>query len=415
MTPALTSISPETTRSGARAAQPSRGARLAALLTNERFILWLWVALATFAAVKKFVPGPSHHNNFLIYEGVFRHLMDGTSLYAEEPGRYFDRNHYGPVFGLLFAPFALLPRLAGMVAWVVANALALFFAIRALPLAQEKKVVVWYLVTNELFTSMVHTQVNPAIAASLVLAWCLIRREREGWAAAVIMLGAFVKLYSVAGLAFVLFSRRPARFLLACLGWGAVLVAAPMLVASPDFVVRTYLEWAQTLVHKDALNASVGCFQDQSVMGLGRRLLGDMSLPSALFLVPGLLAFALPCLRPATFREPRFQLRFLAATLLFVVLFSSSAESPTYIIAFTGVALWFVARERPYPRTVLALLAFAMLLTSLSPLLLPAGIYGVVLRYSLKALPCLLVWLYVTYELVTGGPADAGGSAAPAA
>jgi Glycosyltransferase family 87 len=381
---------------------------VAALLASERFILWLWVALAVFAAVKKFVPGPSHHNNFLIYEGVFRHLVEGTSLYVEEPARYLDRNHYGPVFGLLFAPFALLPRLPGMVAWVVANALALFFAIRALPLAPGQKVVVWYLVTNELFTSMVHTQVNPAIAASLVLAWVLIRREREGWAAAVIMLGALVKLYSIAGLAFVLFSRRPARLLLACLGWGAVLVVAPMLVASPDFVIRSYVEWGQTLLHKDALNASVGCFQDQSVLGLGRRLLGDLHLPSALFLVPGLLAYGLPCLRRAAFRDERFQLRFLAATLLFVVLFSSSAESPTYIIAFVGVALWFVARERPYPRIVLVLLALAMLLTSLSPLLLPAGIYGVVLRYSLKALPCLLVWLYATFELATHGLAAPG-------
>jgi hypothetical protein len=84
-----------------------------------------------------------------------------------------------------------------------------------------------------------------------------------------------------------------------------------------------------------------------------------------------------------------------------VVLFSTSSESSTYIIAFTGVAVWFVLQPRPYKAWPVFLLAFVLLLSSLSPTdLFPRSIRETwIIPYSLKALPCVLVWFTIAVQL----------------
>jgi len=55
-------------------------------------------------------------------------------LYAQYPLEFFDSNHYGPFFSIIIAPFAVLPHPLGLFFWQVLMALALFVAIRKLPL-----------------------------------------------------------------------------------------------------------------------------------------------------------------------------------------------------------------------------------------------------------------------------------------
>ncbi len=73
-------------------------------------------------------------NNFLIFKYVFWHAWNQTSLYAQYPLEFFDSNHYGPFFSIIIAPFAVLPHPLGLFFWQVLMALALFVAIRKLPL-----------------------------------------------------------------------------------------------------------------------------------------------------------------------------------------------------------------------------------------------------------------------------------------
>jgi hypothetical protein len=93
----------------------------------------------------------------------------------------------------------------------------------------------------------------------------------------------------------------------------------------------------------------------------------------------------------------------LANVLIFTVIFSTSAESPTYIIAFAGVAIWFVIQPRPYNWYTISLFVFAFLLTSLSPSdLFPKFIKETYIKpYSLKALPCVLIWIRIIIEMWT--------------
>ena len=83
-----------------------------------------------------------------------------------------------------------------------------------------------------------------------------------------------------------------------------------------------------------------------------------------------------------------------------MIIFNHKAESPTYIIAMTGVAVWIACQKMKVENLVL--LVFALVFTSLSPTdLFPAYIREHYVRpYNLKVLPCVLIWLKITYDLL---------------
>ncbi|MBC7643270.1 MAG: hypothetical protein H7174_13210, partial [Flavobacterium sp.] len=147
----------------------------------------------------------------------------------------------------------------------------------------------------------------------------------------------------------------------------------------------------------------LGTYQDFSVMGVVRRIAGDASIPNTPFLIVGLVLFGLPYLRIKSYANQKFQLLLVASVLIFTVIFSSGSESPTYIIAFVGVAIWFVVQEVPKNKYVIVLLIFALILTSLSHTdLFPRYLLdNYVRKYSLKAVPCIIIWFVIVYQMLT--------------
>jgi hypothetical protein len=143
--------------------------------------------------------------------------------------------------------------------------------------------------------------------------------------------------------------------------------------------------------------------QDISAMGLIRNIFNYRHLSNVMVIIPGLLLFGLWYVRVKYYNILPYQLLLLASTLIFAIIFSSSSESPTYIIAFAGVAIWFMNLERPVTPLEVCLFVFALIITSLSPSdLFPRYIkMHYVVPYKLKALPCVLIWLKIVYETVT--------------
>lgn len=86
-----------------------------------------------------------------------------------------------------------------------------------------------------------------------------------------------------------------------------------------------------------------------------------------------------------------------------MVLFSTGSESSSYIIALAGVSIWYATAPWRRSGWDLALLIFAFVLTSLSPSdLFPRWLRQTyVLPYALKALPCILIWLKLVWEMST--------------
>ena len=109
----------------------------------------------------------------------------------------------------------------------------------------------------------------------------------------------------------------------------------------------------------------------------------------------------MPFLRVNQYKNISFKLYYLAFILIGVVIYSTSAESATYIIAMTGVGIWFIFQEKSAIN--IALLIFALVLTSLSPTdFFPRSIkINLVFPYGLKALPCFFIWISLLYYLLT--------------
>lgn len=368
--------------------------------TNPRTLFGLWTLLAVVAGLTKIAP--HRHNNFLIFRGVFWHTIQKLSLYDFYPTEYNDHNHYGPIFSLVIAPFAVVPDAIGLLGWLVVLALGMYYAVRRLPLEEGRQIFLYWFCAHELLTALQMQQFNIAIAAIIIGSFAAIEKGREVTAAFLIVLGTFVKLYGVVGLAFFFFVKRKPRFILALIGWSVVCFVAPMLISSPEYVVGQYVEWYERLAAKNGEN-TFSLMQNISLLGMIRKASGSASYSDLLVILPGLALFGLPYLRFGQYRHLAFRYAILSSVLLFVVLFSTGSESSTYIIPFAGIALWYVTSPWKRSGWDVALLVFAFVLSSLSPSdLFPRSLReAYVLPYALKALPPTLIWLRLSYELLT--------------
>ncbi len=342
------------------------------------------------------------HNNYFVYKYGFINVIHQQNTFGAQPQHFQDLYHYGPVFALVMAPFALLPDGVGVILWVMFNAWVLYLAIKALPLKENQYLIILLICAHELMTSSSNVEINPLIGGLIILSFVFIRDKKDFWAALMIVLGTFIKLYGIVGLAFFFLSKDKLKFILAMVFWSVLLFVLPMAISSPAYIIQTYHDWYGDLVAKN-LNNIGHSLQDISVMGLIRNIFNCPQLSNITVIIPGILLFGLWYLRIKYYKVLPYQLLLLASTLIFVIIFSSSSESPTYIIAFAGVAIWFMNLDRPVSSFEIFLFVFALVITSLSPSdLFPRYIkMHYVVPYKLKALPCLLIWLKIIYETLT--------------
>ena len=371
-------------------------------ISNPKYIFGIYLIVSALSAVAKYLGGPAKYNNYLIFKNVFYNTLSENNIYLQYPQFHLDSNHYGVLFSVLIAPFALLPDWLGMPLWNVANALVFIFAIHKLPFSNAKKAFFAWLCLQEFITAAVSLQFNIALTGLLMLSAIYIYERKETQSAISILIGFFVKLYGIAGLSAFFFVKNKVKFIAALFVFGLLFLIVPMLLSSTHFGIQSYTDWFVSLSEKNQSNQVLGNRQDFSLMGIVRRVLGDASISNLTFLIPGMAVFALPYLRIKQYKNLPFQLMILASTLLFIVLFSSGSESPTYIIAVAGVMIWFLIQKDKTPFDI-GLLIFVIILTCFSfSDLFPKFIKEeYVIKYSLKALPCCIVWFRVIYELLT--------------
>lgn len=371
-------------------------------IADPKYIFGIYLLISIVSAVLKYIGGPLKYNNYMIFKNVFTNTLQQKNIYLLYPGIHFDSNHYGVFFSVLIAPFAVLPDWLGIVLWNVANTALFLFAIHKLPFSSAKKAFFAWLCLQEFITAAVSLQFNIALTGLLMLSAVYVYERKETQSAIAILIGFFVKLYGIAGLSSFFFVKNKWKFILSLLGFGILFLILPMLISSPHFGIQSYADWFQSLSEKNVSNQVLGNRQDYSLMGIVRRVLGNAEISNLVFLVPGILVFGLPYLRIKQYKNLAFQLMILASTLLFIVLFSSGSESPTYIIAVAGVMIWFIIQRERSP-LIIGLLIFVIILTCFSfSDLFPKYIKeNYIMKYSLKALPCCIVWFRIMYELMT--------------
>jgi hypothetical protein len=182
------------------------------------------------------------------------------------------------------------------------------------------------------------------------------------------------------------------KAILYTIGWTILLVLLPLLVNTPSQLYQQYQNWLVLL--RDDYSVSQGI----SVAGILYTWFG-ISAKQIVFVV-GVVLFCLPLLRFRFYKETRFQLSLLASILIWMVIFNHKAESPTFVIAVAGLAIWYISQPATLVNKIL--IVFAFLLTVLSATdIFPAAIRkNYVIPYDLKALPCVLIWCKLIIDMV---------------
>lgn len=370
-------------------------------LFNARLALCFWFGLSLIAILTH---GKNPINNYFIYKNVYRHIITEQNLYLLYPNEYHDVNLYGPVFSLIIAPFAVLPDWLGSSLWVGFNVFFLLFAIWQLPIQRNWKIFIILLCSNELMTHSVYYQSNALIAGCIILGFTYINKGKDFWALFFILLATFIKIYGIVGFAFFFISKNKWKFIFFTLTWATIFFLIPLLITSWDFLIQCYHDWSVALKEKATKNIQLNSnnkFQDISVMGMVRRISGYTQLNNVFIYVPALLLFATQYLQIKYYADARYRLYLLCSVLIFTVIFSTGSESPTYIIAFPAICIWFLMQ--PPSKKINAFFVFVMILTTFSYSdLMPHFIKtNIIIPYSLKALPAFITWLILIYQMAT--------------
>ncbi len=372
------------------------------VMLNPKYIFGVYLIISVVTAISKYFRGDYAINNYLIFKSVFFNTLEQKNLFVHYPDLFFDLNHYGIFFSALIAPFAVMPDWLGISLWNLANTFLFVYAIHKLPFSDGKKVLFALFCLQEYITAALSLQFNVALTGLLLLSAVYIYERKEAKSVTAILVGIFVKIYGIVGLSQFFFIQNKKKFILSGIAIAVLFFILPMVYSSPEFVLQSYADWYHSLIDKNNENQVLGNRQDISLMGFFRRILGDASISNLVFLAVGLPLFALPYARIKQYKNYAFQLMILASTLLFLVLFSSGSESPTYIIAVVGVMIWFFLQKERTP-FITGLLIFVIIFTCFSTSdLFPKWVKNdYIIKYSLKAVPCILVWLRVVYELLT--------------
>lgn len=372
---------------------------------NKKALILLFLAVAVFASLqayfadlKTFEPAGvlyTTYNNYVIFRQSLFHLVQDKDLYILYEKEQWDLYKYSPAFALFFGVFALLPDAAGLMLWNLTNSLVLVLAVYYLPkISLRNKGLMLAFVFFEMLTSLQNEQSNGLIAGLLVLAFGLLERDKY-WLAALCVVGAsFVKPFGIVALALYLLYPDKVRLTYTTAAWVVFFTFVPLLVVDWERLIFLYKSWANLLANDHS--ASEGL----SVASWLKTWFG-WPVNKTLVSVVGAVLFCLPLLRIKANQDYTFRLLLLASVLVWVVIFNHKAESPTFIIAVSGVALWYFGQAPKVENLVLLLLALVFTVLAATDVF-PRFIQNEYFQpYVVKAVPCILVWGKITFDLLT--------------
>jgi len=377
------------------------------IIQKQTFLLILLVVITLLITAQSYMlpPGKNingyeykQYNNYKIFQRAWFHLIENKDLYRLYPAEQFDYYKYSPSFAMLMAPIAYLPDAIGLLFWNLLNALVFFFAFIKFPFQNHKiRLLAFGFVLIELILSLQNEQSNALITGLIIMAFLSLEENRSGPASLFIVLSVFIKLFGAAAFVLYLFYPNKIKLVLYTLGWFVLLTILPLLVISPHQLIYLYKSWVSLLIHDESVSYGL------SVDGWLHSWF-HLVTSKSLVLMIGIFLFSIPLFKIRNYKDQMFRILFLSSILIWVVIFNYKAESPTYVIAVSGVAFWYFMQDRKIENLVLLVLVF--LFTVLSPTdLFPQNIRTIFADYAVKAIPCIIIWLKLIYDLIVFRPA----------
>lgn len=361
-------------------------------MLQPRFVLALYALMLVFATAQQYLKYAV--DNYKIFTLPFFHLLAGRDLYADYPALYSVPYKYSPTFALFMGSVAVMPDWLGLFLWNALNIVVMYTAVRRLFPEQRRSILLLLVLAIDTLTALQNSQSNCLLLGLMLWTYINLENKRHMWAGLCIALAFFIKVYGIGiGLIFLFYPGWWRAALWAVL-FGILLALAPLVVASWAEFQTMYLNW-YTIVRESATNVQL------SLMGVLETWFG-WPVSKGLVQGLGLLTLLLPLVHWRSWGDTAYRRLYVAAILIFVVIFNQMAESPTFVIAVAGFGLWFVCYRRATPTLAWVLLALVLVFTSLSPSdLFPRSIRNdFFVPYKIKAVPMILTWAVIMAQLL---------------
>ncbi|MFQ3576887.1 MAG: glycosyltransferase family 87 protein [Cytophagales bacterium] len=339
----------------------------------------------------------TEYNNYVIFKQSFHHLIENKLLYQFFEFDHWDFYKYSPTFALLFGIFAGLPDWLGLILWNLLNSLVFVFAISRLNhLSEFQRTLFLFFTLLEMNTNLVNNQANGLMAGLMLLFFSFQEKGKYSIANFLLCLSVFIKIFSILGfLLLFLYPNRWERILNALL-WGVFFAILPLLVTDFESLIAQYENWLLLLKNDSSFGAGLSFHRFFTIL---LNFEFDKSLSLAFGLILFILSFLKVYLNNDSFRLKVF---FWAQLMIWVIIFNHRAESPTYIIALSGL---FLAMFQFYNNKsfFIAISIFSILLTSLTATDLFSGaeVKKWIYEYSVKAIPAICIWFLLVYHSLT--------------
>jgi hypothetical protein len=354
---------------------------------DQRTLLVIYVSAALVVTIQRGVFG--FPNDYAIFRASFWNLLANRDLYVIRLDQAHDYFKYSPSFALLFAPFAVLPFVAGLFLWNVVNALSIFFSLRTL-LPREQWAVSQALVFIPTLRSIQSAQSNALVCALMIFAFVCFER---GWlwrAAAAVALGTVTKIFPAVAIIFALPRPDRVRAILITLLTTAAMIALPLIVTSPAGLAAQYSSWA-------ALERSEARLVGASAMALLRDV-GIWWPPWSVQLAASAALLGVTIMRIRDWDDRKIRLQLLGFVLVFCVAFNHRAERQSVVIAMCGMVIWYLSSPRAAWRNVLFVIVYFLVAVSGTDAV-PAAMKHVLSPDIRLPLPLTILWLAMLGEL----------------
>jgi hypothetical protein len=336
--------------------------------------------------------GYSKYENYRIFKNAWHYFIIGQNPYTSHPETW-DLYKYSPAFCVAMAPFYAVPDWIGLIVWNLTNVLALLFTILILPgfLPQKRIIIAWF-VLPELIIAVQSAQSNALMAAMFLLGYIGLEHKKSFASAGWIMSSAFIKIFGIfAAFLAVFYPKQWKTFGISIIIWGLVFALFPIVFTGWPHLKQLYFWWWELL--RNDHSASIGL----SVSGWLHTWF-SWQPPKFWITAIGLLIQLLAVVVQAYRKQSVIPI--LASLLIWVVIFNHKAESPTFIIAVTGAAIWYFSIKKPKVSDQL-LLWIAFFLASITPTdLFPRSLFNQwVQPYTLKAVPFIVIWAVIMIDI----------------
>ncbi len=321
-------------------------------------------------------------------------MFQGLDIYQLHPVDHYDYFKYSPAFAFFMAPFSLLPDWLGLIVWNTLNLLVLIAGLRSLPsITARQTIFVLLLGVFELIGSLMNEQSNALMTGLMLLGISNFERGRPLRAMLFLMFSVYIKIFSLVVFMVVLFYPKKLQSFIFGILWFMVFALVPIIATGWNGLTDQYTSWYQ-LLQMDFDN-SVG----YSLLGVMHTWFGYNGSRMLVFAI-GALIMALPLIKLSWYKERSFRYAVFSALLIWVIIFNHKAESPSFIIALTGIGLYFAMQKSGWLNNTLivSVIIFSSLVYSdLTPVFWRTEFFH---PYFIKAAPCILVWLKIIYEVM---------------